>query len=172
MITAHTLPRAYDLVETDDPLIWRCFYCGVDLNYKYGKYAWNIDTINRPWKIQCPDCKRLFPSNDFASFYKLGLDPETGLFNRELALEKHLREKLSDLPLHVVQAQDPRHWSGIVCIYYPPNRDDEVIAILRRHRIHATMRGGYIRLGIGLYNTVEQMDIVADALHEVAALIA
>ncbi|MBQ7868084.1 MAG: aminotransferase class V-fold PLP-dependent enzyme [Clostridia bacterium] len=100
---------------------------------------------------------------------------ELGVKNIEqhvLALEKHLREKLSDLPLHVVQAQDPRHWSGIVCIYYPPNRDDEVIAILKRHRIHATMRGGYIRLGIGFYNTVEQMDIVADALHEVAALIA
>ncbi len=86
MITAHTLPRAYDLVETDDPLIWRCFYCGVDINYKYGKYGWKIDAIARPWKIQCPDCKRLFPSNDFGEYYKRGLD-EHGEFDYTLARE-------------------------------------------------------------------------------------
>jgi len=88
MITAHTLPRAFDLVETEDPMIWRCFYCGVDLNYKYGKYAWNIDTINRPWKIQCPDCKRLFPSNDFGAYYERGLD-EHGEFDYTLAREEN-----------------------------------------------------------------------------------
>ena len=89
-----------------------------------------------------------------------------------LALERYLREKIAGLPLHVVEAKDSRHWSGIVCIYYPANRDEEVIAILKRHRIHATMRGGYIRLGIGFYNTKEQMDIVAEALWEVAGLVA
>ena len=43
----------------------------------------------------------------------------------------------------------------------------EVISILRRHKIHCTMRGGYIRLGIDFYNTQEQMDKVSAALHEV-----
>ncbi len=88
MIPAHTLPRAYDLVETDDPFIWRCFYCGIDLNYKYGKYAWKIDAIARPWKIQCPDCKRLFPSNDFGAYYERGLD-EHGEFDYTLAREEN-----------------------------------------------------------------------------------
>ena len=37
-----------------------------------------------PWKIQCPNCRRKFPSNDFASFYASGID-EHGVFNLELA---------------------------------------------------------------------------------------
>ena len=32
------------------------------------------------------------------------------------------------------------------------------------------MRGGYIRFGLNFYNTPEQMDLVAEALHKVAAL--
>lgn len=98
---------------------------------------------------------------------------ELGVENIEehvLALEKHLRAKIADLPLHVVQAKDPKHWSGIVCCYYPKEHEQEVIAILQRHRIHCTMRGGYIRVGIDFWNTFEQMDIVSKALHEVADL--
>ena len=87
------------------------------------------------------------------------------------ALEKRLREKIRDIPLHVVQAKDEKNWSGIVCVYYPANRDQEVQAILKKHRIHGTIRGGYIRFGIGFYNTAEQMDIVAAALGEVAGLL-
>lgn len=98
---------------------------------------------------------------------------ELGMKNIEehvLMLEKYLREKLADLSLHVVQARDSKHWSGIICIYYPKEKDAEVISILKRHGIHGTMRGGYIRFGLDFYNTVEQMDIVAKALFEVAEL--
>lgn len=87
-----------------------------------------------------------------------------------LSLEKRLRERIADLPLHVVTPGDASCWSGIVCIYYPREREQEVIDILRGAHIHCTMRGGYIRLGIDFYNTPEQMDAVADALHRVAAL--
>lgn len=87
-----------------------------------------------------------------------------------LALEKYLREKIADLPLHVVQAKDEKHWSGIVCIYYPKEHEKEVMDILRSYHIHCTMRGGYIRLGIDFYNTFEQMDAVSEALHKVGAL--
>lgn len=88
-----------------------------------------------------------------------------------LALEKYLRQQIADIPLHVVQPADAKYWSGIVCIYYPKNRDEEVVDILKRYQIHGTIRGGYIRLGIDFYNTEAQMDIVAQALRDVADLI-
>ena len=98
---------------------------------------------------------------------------ELGMENIEehvLELERYLREKLTDLPLHVVQPKDPKYWSGIICIYYPKEKDAEVIKILKGYNIHGTMRGGYIRFGLDFYNTKEQMDIVVKALFEVAEL--
>lgn len=98
---------------------------------------------------------------------------ELGVPNIEahvLGLERYLRKKIADLPLQVVQPRDEKHWSGIVCIYYPKEHEQEVIEILKSKHIHCTMRGGYIRLGIDFYNTYEQMDTVSDALHSVGAL--
>lgn len=98
---------------------------------------------------------------------------ELGMDNIEshvLELERYLRGKLTNLPLHVVQPADPKFWSGIICIYYPKEKDDEVIRILKGYHIHGTMRGGYIRFGLDFYNTKEQMDTVVKALFEVAEL--
>lgn len=98
---------------------------------------------------------------------------ELGVENIEehtLELERYLREKLQGLPLHVVQPEDPKYWSGIICIYYPKEKDKEVIDILKGYHIHGTMRGGYIRFGLDFYNTKEQMDLVVKALFEVAEL--
>ena len=86
-------------------------------------------------------------------------------------LEKRLREKIFDLRLYVVQAEKPDNWGGMVCVYYPKEREEEVIDILRKYKIHGTMRGGYIRFGLDFYNTLEQMDIIADALHEIDSLV-
>ncbi len=86
-------------------------------------------------------------------------------------LEADLRSRIADLPLQVVQAKDPKNWGGMVCVYYPPHSEDEVIRILSAHKIYATMRGGYMRFGLGFYNTNEQMEVVEKALREVAALI-
>lgn len=85
-------------------------------------------------------------------------------------LEKHLRAKLQDLKLHVVQAEDEKNWGGVICVYYPADAEQQVIRILEKYKIHCTMRGGYIRLGLDFYNTLEQMDIVSVALHEIDAL--
>ncbi len=85
-------------------------------------------------------------------------------------LEQYLREKIGDLKLHVVQPKDPRHYGGVVCVYYPKEREADVVRILEEHKVYSTMRGGYMRFGLEFYNTVEQMDILADALHEIDAL--
>ncbi|MBQ3224597.1 MAG: S-layer homology domain-containing protein [Oscillospiraceae bacterium] len=88
MIPYEGIPRAFMVGLKMDPNGYSCIYCGEDLRNSYGSYAWEIDPFARPWKIQCPSCKRLFPSNDFGSFYKLGFD-EHGQFNVERARQKH-----------------------------------------------------------------------------------
>ena len=85
-------------------------------------------------------------------------------------LEKHLRTQISDLSLPVVQAKDEKNWGGVICVYYPAEREADVVRILEEHKIYCTMRGGYIRFGLGFYNTLEQMDVVSAALHKIDAM--
>jgi oligo-alginate lyase len=47
-------------------------------------YHWLIDAKANPWKVGCPHCGVLFPTNDFAAYYQSGLD-EKGIFDRSLA---------------------------------------------------------------------------------------
>ena len=65
-----------------------CPYCKEDLQERFGGKPWLFNPLANPWKVQCPACRRLFPSNDFESFYKLGIT-ENGVFDRELALQKN-----------------------------------------------------------------------------------
>jgi len=90
MIPSQGIPRSYHVGYGSDPNIRICRYCGANLQ-KYGSYPWAVDALNRPWKIQCPDCKRLFPSNDFAKLYELGKN-EHGEYDVNLAHERN--EKL------------------------------------------------------------------------------
>ncbi len=92
LITSQGLLRSMHVGEEYDSKVLYCRYCGINLGATYGTFPWVFDPINRPWKIQCPDCKRVFPSNDFGSFYKLGLN-EYGEFDRMRALQAH-REML------------------------------------------------------------------------------
>ncbi len=90
-IAGKGLPTSRQLGGYGDPEYMICRYCGVDVstfpNGGNGRaFTWNI--IARPWKVQCPNCKRNFPSNDFENFYNLGLD-EHGLFDRDRALSVH-----------------------------------------------------------------------------------
>lgn len=43
-------------------------------------YTWKIDALKKPWKTQCPHCSEIFPKNDFAAFYRSGLNQQ-GLFD-------------------------------------------------------------------------------------------
>ncbi len=87
LVVSEGLPRFYHIGHKYDPLQNFCRYCGADIGTKYNA-VFDTDPINRPWKVQCPDCKRLFPSNDFGSFYKLGL-ADDGTFSIDRALQKH-----------------------------------------------------------------------------------
>ena len=106
-------------------------------------------------------------SNGVDLILELGIDNIDAHIRK---LEKHLREQISDLSLPVVQAEDEKHWGGVICVYYPAEHEDDVVRILQSHNIYCTMRGGYIRFGLEFYNTLEQMDIVSAALHEIDAI--
>ena len=84
MIPSEGIPRAFSVGFVNDPEAYTCRYCKTDLRAKYGSYAWIRDAFSMPWKIQCPACRRQFPSNDFAGYYQAGLD-EHGNFNYEKA---------------------------------------------------------------------------------------
>jgi len=43
-------------------------------------YTWDIEALDHPWKVRCPHCREWFPKNDFAAFYRSGLN-EYGLFD-------------------------------------------------------------------------------------------
>jgi hypothetical protein len=45
----------------------------------FGNYPWRIDALKRPWKLECPNCKEVFPKNDFWAYYLSALD-EHGKF--------------------------------------------------------------------------------------------
>ncbi len=47
-------------------------------------YNWLIDPLKNAWKVQCPHCKMLFPTNDFEAYYHSGLD-EHGVFDPKRA---------------------------------------------------------------------------------------
>jgi len=90
-IPGEGIPRSRQIGAPNDPDYAICRYCGENIVGKYGSAGvggWNYNPITRPWKVQCPDCKRYFPSNDFGSFYKLGRN-EHGIFEMERALDAH-----------------------------------------------------------------------------------
>ncbi|MBQ9968456.1 MAG: putative Ig domain-containing protein, partial [Oscillospiraceae bacterium] len=93
------LPRNVRITVNDDPNYKVCPSCNTDLvEAGYGTaYHYQVDPIENPWKVKCPHCKALFPSNDFESFYECGLD-ERGKFTVERAManggEKYLVNEL------------------------------------------------------------------------------
>ncbi len=90
-IMGEGVPRGRQVGAKSDPEYNLCRYCGanvVAMGGGSGAGGWIVDPVEHRWKIQCPNCERLFPTNDFESFYKLGLDAH-GYFTRERALMEH-----------------------------------------------------------------------------------
>lgn len=69
-------------------------------------YDWRIDAFARPWKVQCPHCNELFPKNDFATYYRSGLD-ESGNYDPRRADRKLLYNTEHPDPA------DPLHRFGV-----------------------------------------------------------
>ncbi len=91
MVPGQNLPRCIDVTMTNgaaNKVSGVCPNCGTGIK-PYGNYPWIADPERRPWKIQCPNCKAIFPTNDFGKYYESGLD-EHGVFDPKLADRKLL----------------------------------------------------------------------------------
>ncbi len=110
LIVSEGIPRSNTVGLLSDPDATKCRYCNTNLKTKYGSNPWIHSPFNRPWKIQCPACKRLFPSNDFGSFYKLGLN-EYGEFDRMRALNAH-RELFGDKSVTEPGVEHSAQWKA------------------------------------------------------------
>ncbi|MFK7691581.1 heparinase II/III family protein [Paenibacillus sp. HJGM_3] len=82
-----SIPRSYAVNQK-----LGCPVCGA-AHHAYGRWPWLADPLRRPWKLMCPSCESVFPSNDFASYYESGKD-EQGIFRPELADPRYLRNEL------------------------------------------------------------------------------
>ena len=58
------IPRAFDVHRLGCPV------CGEAIK-KHGSYSWIMDPA-KPFKLQCPECKTVFPDNDFEAYWKSG----------------------------------------------------------------------------------------------------
>lgn len=82
MVPGQDLPRCIDVTFdrlTTGPKFLGCLNCGKKI-LSYGTYPYNPDFKNKPWKLTCPSCGAVFPTNDFGKYYQSGID-EHGLFN-------------------------------------------------------------------------------------------
>ncbi len=85
-------------------------------------------------------------------------------------MEELLRSRIADLPLKVVTPPEENR-SGLLFIYHPEKADPKAVEqVLLDYKVRATVRQGYIRMGLHFYNSAEQMERVAKALHEIAKL--
>ncbi len=84
-IPAEGLPRAYRVGMENDPEYSFCRFCGKETISMHGGFSVNF--FRRPWKMQCQECKRYFPTNDFEKLYELGL--ENGVYDVDRAIAKN-----------------------------------------------------------------------------------
>ena len=61
MVTPPEIPRAFDVHRSGCPV------CG-DAIKKFGMYSWIIDE-KKPFKVQCPSCKNIYPDNDYLAYF-------------------------------------------------------------------------------------------------------
>jgi hypothetical protein len=108
MIPGQKLGRCIDvtfdrLSKSSKPI--GCLVCGTKI-MKFGNYPYEPDLINKPWKLTCPSCGAVFPTNDFGKYYKSGIDKD-GLFNPAIADKRLLFNMAHPDP------KDPLHKFGV-----------------------------------------------------------
>ncbi|NLP09512.1 hypothetical protein GX408_03840 [bacterium] len=113
LIFAPTITRSW--------MVWSNGFCPA-CKKSVTMYNWKIDALAEPWKVQCPHCHEFFPKNDFAAYYRSGLDSQS-LFDPKKADQTLLfntdHPNLHD-PLHRFgvddgegYAEDGRRWRFI-----------------------------------------------------------
>lgn len=108
MVPGQELPRCIDVTFdrlTTGPKSLGCLHCG-DKIKSFGNYPYNPDFKNHPWKLTCPSCGVVFPTNNFEKYYLSAMD-ERGLFNPALGDRSLLYNEQHPDP------NDPLHTFGV-----------------------------------------------------------
>ncbi len=82
MVQGQNLPRTIDVTFdrlTTGPKILGCLKCGLEV-LQFGNYPYEPEFEKKPWKLTCPSCKSVFPTNDFGKFFASAID-EKGQFD-------------------------------------------------------------------------------------------
>ena len=82
MIPGQDLPRCIDVTMTyvkGGKVRPGCLVCGEKV-FQHGNYPYRPDVFGKPWKLTCPSCGAVFPTNEFGEYYESGID-ERGVFN-------------------------------------------------------------------------------------------
>lgn len=82
MVPGQELPRCIDVTfdrMTSGPKSLGCLQCGDSIR-QYGNYPYQPDFVNQPWKLTCPSCQAVFPTNDFGKYYRSAIN-EQGVFD-------------------------------------------------------------------------------------------
>jgi hypothetical protein len=82
MVPGQDLPRTIDVTidrNAKGPLRLGCLVCGKKID-RFGNYPYKPDFDHKPWKLTCPSCGAVFPTNDFGKYFASAID-EHGLFH-------------------------------------------------------------------------------------------
>ena len=82
-----------------------CLVCGAKI-FTFGSYPYNPDVAHQTWKLTCPSCGAVFPTNDFGRYYRSAID-EHGVFNPANGDRRLLFNAAHPDP------KDPRHLFGV-----------------------------------------------------------
>lgn len=97
LMFGNTLKRAWQ--------VWSDGYCPA-CKKPVPMYEWVPDALNHPWKMRCPQCKELFPKNDFAKFYRSGL-------NEQNVFEPQRADRSLLFNVEHADPSDPSHRFGV-----------------------------------------------------------
>ncbi|MDD4759873.1 MAG: heparinase II/III family protein [Bacteroidaceae bacterium] len=84
LLPSQAIPRSFAVNS-----LHGCLACGDGIN-KFGNYSYLYDKGKMDWKLTCPNCHLVFPTNDFKAYYEGGLERD-GRFNPQKA-EQHNKE--------------------------------------------------------------------------------
>ncbi len=89
-----------------------CPKCGRAAYKAGGLWPFKCDMWRRPWKVTCPSCGAVFPTNDFYAFYRSGLGPD-GRFDpgrADRSLLFNVEHPDPNDPLHAWGVDDGSGW--------------------------------------------------------------
>ncbi len=118
-VTPPEVPRAFDVHREGCPV------CGDGIK-KHGMYSWILDA-EKPFKVQCPECKTVFPDNDFAAFLK------SGMKDRSLLTGKYVDDGRGWRPAE----GEPKYWFVAYYNHWHFYRD----------KLHVRLANAYERTG-------------------------